>query len=254
MKKSVHVLAVIKESYDYLLKHLSLMKYYWVAVISSALLVHKDLVGPIPAEFLTVASVIAAILLTAMAVSLVRLVVKKEPMSWSNIVKQYSEGHFWRYMGTGVLGALLLMPALIFVIAMVFEAKQFSLLWGGDILMLAIGFVCVVYFLFIICLLAIAMVHAASGERKSIRTAYQLMKGSVVRFFGGLLLASIPYSIIFSVVNAFYSHVVKAMLIDGGAMAIASVVAYLVLAFFQVFFALLVTIYSAQYYVAIKAK
>ena len=120
--------------------------------------------------------------------------------------------------------------------------------------MLAIGFVCVVYFLFIICLLAIAMVHAGSGGRKSIRTAYQLMKGSVVRFFGGLLLAYIPYSVIVVVVNAFYSHVVKAMLVDGGAMAIASVVAYMVLVFFQVFFALLGTIYSAQYYVAIKAK
>ena len=38
--KKVLVLDVVKESFDYLLKHFSLMKYFWVGVLSSLAAVH----------------------------------------------------------------------------------------------------------------------------------------------------------------------------------------------------------------------
>ncbi len=262
MNKPFHSLAVLKESYNYLLKHFSLMKYYWIAVISTALIAFHKQLGDKSALASVIHSVIG-IVLAAMGVALIRLIVKGERMSWHSIFKQFFENHFWRYLGTAILGSLLMVLPIVFMllgllVVGVTGVSDFGVLpavmhalgssGGGVLLMIVLGIIYIAYVVCIICWAAIGMVHAASGGRKSIRTAYHLMRGVVVRFYGGLLLAYIPSGLMYGIMHVYLGSV------DGGSVAVASIASYLVLAVLAVFLALLVSVYSAKYYKAIQER
>ncbi len=238
MNKPVHALAVLKKSYNYLLKNFSLMKYFWIAAIPVTLTVFQKQLGDM-SGLASVIHTLICIVVTAIAVTFIRFIVKGERMSWHRIFAQFFEIHYWRYYGTIILGVLsvIVLPAILFILAL-----------GSGLLMIVLGIMYIPVVLYIYCLLMIAVIRAASGGRKSIRTAYQLMKGSVVRFFGGLLLAYIPSAIMFGLIYTLGS-------VDGGSMGVAyTIVGCLVLSFLAVFVNLLVTVYSAKYYKAIQGK
>ena len=259
--KKVLVLDVVKESFDYLLKHFSLMKYYWVGVLLPLAAVHHWSGGIIDSTIGVVVGVVIVLTL-ALTVALIRSVMGQVEMSWSAIIKQFSVGNLWRYLGV-LIQVSLLMFQLVAIPAFVAFANYHVILFEqydnyifNNLLMVLGAVVTVLYSVIMYCVATVAVINAAGGRRHSIYEGFQMIKGSFVRFFGGLLVTAIPALVLFYVMMIFYASIYVANTGDGyaGIVAISSGVAYLVVCFFQVYFGLLTTIFATKYYMALRKK
>ena len=203
---------------------------------------------------------VVIVLTLALTVALIRSVMGQVEMSWSAIIKQFSEGNLWRYLGVLILVSLLMfqlvaVPVVVGVVSAYGVIENYNDYTFNILLMVLGTVVTVLYSVMVYCVAMVALINAAGGRRQSICEGFQMIKGSFVRLFGGLLVTAIPSLVLYYVMKIFASIYV-ANTGDGyaGIVAISSGVAYLVVCFFQVYFGLLTTIFATKYYLALRKK
>ena len=259
-QKHVSAIEVVKESFSYLLQRLWLMKYFWVTAVGGLLMAHQGMGNYAMDGLISSASVIASILGAALYVGLIRSVLGKERMSWAMVVAQYSKGYFWRMVGTLILLAFLLLIGFAPLMILVYGLLE----TGGEMthmtmLVTVAGiFVSLAYLMFIGVIGNIALTHAAGGGHHSIRSAYRLIKSRAVRYFGGLVVASLPMGVLSTLMTHFYAVIHQKAVADGWLMGnleslsdplvLVMGLLYLVVVFWYAFFSLFPTIYAAKFY------